>query len=361
VEFHGGNIFDFENEQLIDCSANINPLGIPLCFQEALLERMKEWTYYPDRKYRSLKKSIACYLGLENEEWILPSSGAMELISIAMEAYPFEKLLLFTPTFSEYERKAKQLKMPVERIPLSERDEFQPNLEKMIEKVEKDSLIILCNPNNPTGVLVSTKELLVWIEKVQHKGGYVLIDEAFIEFTDQYPRTSLIPAGLSLDHLLIVRAATKFFGMPGVRLGYGVTRNAQWRESIQQRMDPWHIHIGAVIAGEVIFHDKEYIQFSRQWIQKERLYCYKELQGISALKAYPSQGNFHWIRLLPSAQMDAWELQQKLLEDHILIRSPQGFYNTDSYFFRLAIKNHRENQYVLHFLQKKLENKKGES
>ncbi|GFP76924.1 pyridoxal phosphate-dependent aminotransferase [Clostridium fungisolvens] len=353
MEYHGGNIYE-HNKAIIDFSSNINPLGVPQCFKGALLKGIADFSVYPDREYKKLRQNIARYIGNISIENIIPGNGAVDIIYRALEAIEYKSLYISTPTFSEYKRAGEKVKMAVKEINLYEQEYEKIDLGGLIENIKEQSVVLLCNPNNPTGTLIEKTEFLELLKNLQKTKSFLIIDEAFIEFAPKFKDASMVEFISQYDNLLIIRAATKFFGMPGIRLGYGITSNIGLINSIERNMEPWSVNTAAEIAASCIFDDHEYIKATLDWIGSERRYLYQKLSELNGLKVYSSSSNFLFLKLLDE-KMDAYGLQEKLLEYNILIRLPKGFSGVSRYNFRIAIKDRKNNDILISSLKEVIE------
>lgn len=353
MEYHGGNIYE-HNKAIIDFSSNINPLGVPRCFKRALLEDIADFSAYPDREYRKLRQNIARYIGNVSIDNIIPGNGAVDIIYRALEAIEYNNLYISRPTFSEYKRAGEKVKMEVQEIDLYKHEYEEINLDCLIENIKEQSVVLLCNPNNPTGTLIEKSEFIELLKSLKKSKSFLIIDEAFIEFAPKFKDASMVEFISEFDNLLIIRAATKFFGMPGIRLGYGITSNIELIKSIERNMEPWSVNTAAEIAASCIFDDREYINATLDWIGSERSYLYDKLSEINGLKVYKSNSNFLFLKLL-NEKLDAYDLQKKLLEYNILIRLPKGFGGVSRYNFRIAIKDRINNDILISSLKEIIE------
>ncbi|SES87966.1 pyridoxal phosphate-dependent aminotransferase [Anaerobranca gottschalkii] len=348
MDFHGGNIYRYNNTNLIDFSSNINPLGIPYIFKKKLIDNLDVLTRYPDIHYKKMRETIGSYLGVDNFNSVIPGNGAVEIIYKTLLALDIEEVLIAAPTFAQYRIAAGLKKIPYEEVVVyMENGKFLK--EKLLEKINNlpnKSLVIICNPNNPTGTLIPLETIEIIAQKLIKKKGYLLLDEAFIEFTDNYPVSSMVKNLKNYQNIIIIRAATKFFGIPGIRLGYGVSENELLINKIKGIMEPWNVNALAVLAGETIFLDKNYIKDSRKWIRKEKVFFERNLEKLSKVIYLNSQANFI---LLKIKDMEAQKVKKMLLQRNILIRTLEGFTGIDQNYFRVAIKDRRNNEY---FFQK---------
>ncbi|MGD8399739.1 MAG: threonine-phosphate decarboxylase CobD [Bacillota bacterium] len=348
MDEHGGNIYRY-NRMILDFSANINPLGVPESFQQALRERVGTFALYPDPAYRTLKQQVAAYLGVD-PEWVIVGNGAVDLIYRAIWAAGRDRVYGLAPTFSEYRYAAQLAKAEYRDLPLFTADYARFDFTKMSGLVEPNATVVLCNPNNPTGTMAARDELGQVAERLAGQNSYLIVDEAFIEFTDSFADRTMLPLAARYPNLLVIRAATKFFGMPGLRLGYGVSANRAWRERLQALAQPWTVNTAAVLAAEVIFKDWDYQQRSREWITAERKFLYEELAALPEVRVYPSQANFFLVKLLRT-DLDAAQLQGRLITQGILIRGPQGFTGLTPNHFRVAVKDRASNERLVAALQ----------
>jgi len=348
MNFHGGNIYDYKNI-LYDFSANINPAGIPQSFKKALMENVDVFARYPDIEYRDLKRNIKDYLYLDDNAHVLVGNGAVDLIYSILDSLDYSKLFTMAPTFSEYRKAAITSNMKYEEVFCYNHDFSKVDIELLLDKVEERSVVILCNPNNPTGFLIDIPTLAYIAAELNKNNCILVIDEAFIEFTEGYPYSSFLTWLREFENVVCIRAATKFFGMPGIRLGYAVTYSRSIWDKVSRNQQPWSINSAAVIAGSCIFRDKDYISKSHEWIKEERSFLYDGLTKIKGVEVYPSKANFHLLKITQK-NMDAYELRDKLAKQGILIRTPDGFSHLTPEHFRLAVLDRNANTYLLYAL-----------
>lgn len=350
MNHHGGNIYEYEGVLLVDFSSNINPLGVPSSFEKALQENLYQFTQYPDIQYKGLRTAIAEYVNIQDIEDIVVGNGAVELIYKTIAAVGSKRVYTMGPTFSEYSRAASLSGAVYEEVNAYDTQLHNWDLSLLLEKIQPDSTVVLCNPNNPIGTLLSKTQMCRLTEFLAEKNSMLIIDEAFMEFTDTYPSDSMISEIETYQNLMIIKAATKFFGMPGIRLGYGISKNKILRDKIKSSLEPWNINTAAVIAGSCIFEDAEYIQKSRGWIQRERNRMYQAVKEIKELTIYPSSVNYHLMKSNVKG-LDAWKIQELLVEKNFLIRTPEGFQFLTPYHFRLAVKDADSNNALIEALK----------
>ena len=343
---HGGDLLTYEscyNGQLIDFSSNINPLGRPEGLEEVLINSFKSLASYPDIKYRKLRTSISKYLNC-SEENVLVGNGAVEIINNFI--IPAKRVVLMTPAFSEYEKRA--IAHGKEVIKTSYKEDFSIDLEQLENVLKEEDLLILGNPNNPTGLRIEEDILLDIYKLVINKNAYLLLDEAFYEFCPEDYDSIEIFKKFQYENIGIIRAATKFFALPGIRLGYGCASKKRVLDLSNIEL-PWSVNALADIAGQYIFNDDSYIKTSREYIEKERNYLLSELSKIEAITPYITHTNYILIKL---HKWDEDYLFNFFLEDGLVIRKCSSFVELGKNHIRVAIKDRENNQRLINSFKK---------
>ena len=387
MDFHGGNIYKVFREknikEILDYSSNINPYGIPESLKKRITENLEVLERYPDPDYVELRQKLA-NLNKVNLSDIVLGNGATEIIFLFMKVINPKKILIVSPTFGEYERAVKATeisgdtvslsssngdnknienkKIEIEYFELKESDDFKLNIGNLKNELEnKYDLLIICNPNNPTGKflkLAQTEEILKECNKYDTK---LFIDEAFIEFLADGMKESIINTEENKKNLFVTRAFTKFFAIPGLRLGYGMYFDKELEKKISEKKEPWSVNNFAEMAGSTVLDDAEYIEKTLKWIAEEKKYMYEKLNEISGMKVYETEVNFITGKIdekLFSEGVNVKILREKMLEQGILIRDASNFKFLDERFFRLAIKDRASNERVIEAM-KEIFRKKG--
>ena len=375
MDFHGGNIYKVFREknikEILDYSSNINPYGIPESLKSRIIENLEILERYPDPDYVELREKLA-NLNNVNLSDIILGNGATEIIFLFMKVINPKKILIVSPTFGEYERAVKAVgtsrnsidlscsddnknienkEIEIEYFELKESDDFKLNIGNLKNQLEKKyDLLIICNPNNPTGKflkLAQTEEILKECNKYDTK---LFIDEAFIEFLADGMKESIINTEENKKNLFVTRAFTKFFAIPGLRLGYGMYFDKELEQKISEKKEPWSVNNIAELAALTVLDDTEYIEKTLKWITKEKIYMYEKLNEISGIKVYETEVNFITGKIdekLFSEGLNVKVLREKMLEQGILIRDASNFKFLDERFFRLAIKDRTSNDRVI--------------
>ncbi len=338
---HGGDTLtygDIYAGPIIDFSSNVNPLGYPKGLEFEWMKGFEDLRAYPDIKYRALRKSVGDYLGADPEQ-IVVGNGSMELIDAMIARYSVVQF--FQPSFGEYEARAKIRNKSIVSIAMEDANEV--DFDVLGENIREESLFILGNPNNPTGYRMSKENLLKFYQMIREKNAVLVLDEAFFEFCEpDYDSIDLFsPYGF--ENVLVVRAATKFFGLPGVRLGYGCT-SLDLAKKIREDLNPWSVNAFAEIAGRYIFKCQDFIDQSKAYIKEERDYLLGELRQFEDLEVYESKANFILIKLLKHKET---QVLQFFLERGLLIRTCQSFAGLEDQHIRVAVRSHEDNEKLI--------------
>jgi threonine-phosphate decarboxylase len=345
---HGGDVYLLARTlgvnlaDLLDFSASINPLGFPPGLTEAMQEALPEIVHYPDRRSLKLSAALAAYHHLTPEE-ILVGNGSTELIYLVARALRPRRGLIVTPAFSEYEHALNLARVPAAFHPTGESHQFAL---QEVPEVQAGDLVFLAHPSSPSGVLLDPELFLRVAARVEAAGAYLLLDEAFVDFVEaasmklhlgQFPR------------LLILRSFTKFFGIPGMRLGF-LLAAPPLVARLSGEQEPWSVNTMAQAMGRACLADSDYVSRTRTLIQRERKFLLDQLAVLPGLTTFPSVVNYLLVKLtLPG--MIAAALREQLLGHRIVIRDASNFRGLDERFFRVAVRGRAENERLLAALE----------
>lgn len=368
TDFHGGNIYKIFREKnidkILDYSSNINPYGLPENLKKEIFEKLFVLERYPDPDYIELREKIAEKNNL-NIENIIVGNGATEIIFLFMKILSPKKVLIVSPTFGEYERAIKATtlandSLEINYFELKETENFVLNVKNLETELENNyDLLILCNPNNPTGQFLKLKKLEEILKICEQKNTKLFIDEAFVEFVEDWENESIINSKENKENLFVIRAFTKFFAIPGLRLGYGICFNNNLLKKMLEKKEPWSVNNIADLAGKTVLDDENYIQKTKEWIKDQKKYMYENLNKIEGLRAYKTEVNFILLKIednLLEKGLDVKNLRKKMLEKGILIRDASNFIYLNKHYFRLAIKDKLNNEKVIETLTSILKN-----
>lgn len=351
---HGGNIYEAErkyNKKIIDFSANINPLGLPPNIKKAIYKNFGKILHYPDPETKDITGSIASYWGIK-EENILVGNGSTELIYLIMSRYRPKITAFSVPTFSEYERAAKNVKSRIRYIKMDPCFRRDDNEKAALQYSLRDSahgdILFLCNPNNPTGSLIIENRKM--IEKLFYK--LIVVDEAFMDFLPDEKKHTLIRRAQKSKKIIVLRTLTKFFALPGLRIGYLVAHRDVVR-ALRGHQAPWSANAFAQLAGNMTLQNRAYIRKTRLLIEKERAFLSNEIAKIKGLIPYPSVTNFLLVKI-EKGNITSKALQHALIKKGFLVRDCSNFRNLSKRYIRIAVRSRKENRKLLNALKKTL-------
>lgn len=353
---HGGNIKRIahcippgtqgKNNGIIDFSASINPLGYPKDVQKVVLENFDDIVHYPDIDCIDLRKCIAQKTGHSDDE-IIVGNGSTELFYLIPRTLRPAKGIVFQPTFSEFAEALKCSHAEVIHNVLREENNFGFHYHEDYFHDKKGEVAFLCNPNNPTGQLVERGVILDMVR--QHLQVMFVVDEAFIDFVDEPEKYSVINEVDKVRNLIVVRSLTKFYGFPGLRIGYLVANRELVRKMMEYK-EPWSVNTLAQCAAIVALEDREFISRSREFMSQERLFLYNEISHIHGLLPYKPTVNYILVKI-GLMGITSSLLCERLLEYGIAIRDCSNFIGIGSKYFRVAVRTREENIKLIHALK----------
>lgn len=349
---HGADLKDAEEKygvdesSILDFSSNIN-ISLPNLDFFSKEELMKRLSKYPDPYYRKLRDKLGKHFRV-NMDWIIPGNGATELIYLVMKSLDLKKVAIVNPTFSEYERAARTNGLEVVDI-YYEKSTFTIDLKEISKKLDEIDILIICNPNNPTGKLNDIKSVL---DLARDKDVLVFVDETFMEFVED-EKFSLMNELQNYKNLMILGAMTKFFGMPGLRMGYIFTSNQNILTNIWKNKEPWTVNSLAEYLCENVIEDELYKLNSKRKYKELRNNLIKNLKEIKELEVFEGQSNF---LLLKSKTKKVVKVKEELVINHkILLRDASNFKGLDESYMRVAIKGEEDNKKLVEGLRNVME------
>jgi threonine-phosphate decarboxylase len=359
AEEHGGNIhraseiLNMEMYDILDFSANISPLGIPEALKEIILSNMETLTHYPDPEYYRLRSRLSDYTGLPSCN-IIPGNGSSEIIFLLLKVLRPGNILIPAPSFSEYEKAAIDAGIGITLFELKEDDDFRLNIKSLKDEISAGTdCVMLCNPNNPTSTLISYEGMKLVIEHASRYKTTVIIDEAFIELTTGGTSNSMATLVKDYDNLFIIRAFTKVFAVPGLRLGYGMG-NEKLVEQMRSKQQPWSVNALAACAGEFIPGAGEYLQRIKAWLVQEKEWLFERLKEIASVKVFQPETNFILVKL-PDTGPDSATLKERMAKKGVLIRDASNFRFLNNRFIRVAVRDRESNKRLIEVLKEELD------
>jgi threonine-phosphate decarboxylase len=354
---HGGNVWEISEKtkiplsQVIDFSGPINPLGTPKKALQRISQNLSLIKHYPDPHHEGLVETLSHYVGVEPNN-IIVGNGSTELIYLFTEVFieSGHEAVIPVPTFGEY----KIATMKVGGRPLFLRCDPARNFRLDFDKLEraisrKTRIIFFCNPNSPTGKLYDKDDVLRIVRLGAEKNVLVIIDEAYIDFVDDDKRDSMAEYVSSHDNLFVLRSLTKFFGLAGLRIGFGIGSPDIVRALKKAKM-PWSVNSLAMFAAMEAVKDDDFIKRSRLLISRSRRSMKKMLQRIPWLRVYPSETNFFLIKIT-QGDLTSTQLKEGLAREGLLIRDCSNFDGLDNRFFRVSVNKPEQNEKLVEHLE----------
>lgn len=350
--FHGSDlekieeIFHIKKDEIVSFSANVNPLGISPLLRKTLSEKLDVITTYPDRDYTALRKCIGNYLDTDYQN-IIVGNGSTELISLFIQIEHPQKALILGPTYSEYEREISLGGGTSLYYPLKEEENFQLNWEGLKNQLNEHlDLLVICNPNNPTSTAITRKEMRKILDCCKQYDIFVMVDETYVEFAENYQDITAIPLTEYYNNIVILRGISKFFAAPGLRLGYAVTGNHDLLKAINTRKNPWTINSLAEVAGTLMFTDAEYISQTRDLISRERKKIVQELSHMDSVKIYTPVANFVLLQIL-NDHVTSEDVFEHAIRQKMMIRDCSTFPFLDNKYIRFCFMDPDNNKRLL--------------
>ncbi|MFC0394936.1 threonine-phosphate decarboxylase CobD [Paenibacillus mendelii] len=343
---HGGDLrtaqelFGIPTEQFIDFSANMNPFGSPACVADVLNHYADTITQYPDPSVRELRHKLGNHHDLD-PACILVGNGAAELIDLAVRLYRPEVTVVTAPCFVEYADAARKCGSSIHTLLLSPETQFRLTVEttrQALHELREEgmhpgrALWFLGSPNNPTGQLVDPEI----VRELLFEGERVIVDEAFMDFVPDAARYSLLREAAVNERLLVVRSMTKFYAVPGIRLGYiaGAPRTIA---ALRELQVPWSVNSLAQQIGAAVLDEKQYGERTMEWLKVERPWLVSQLSELG-LKVCPGEVNYILFSMPAKFHMTSKQLQHEMGIRGVLIRDASRFDGLDETYCRIAVR-----------------------
>jgi len=346
VSRHGGDVHGWalttgiRRENIIDFSASINPLGTPREVLRTIRARLHDVEHYPDPDSTELRTRLSAAFDLDPSV-ILCGNGCTELIYLLPRALPLRKVLIVRPTFNEYERACATASpgCAVASYPLRARNDFELDPVAVLHEAASvgADAVFLCNPNNPTGRVVERDIMEEAATVAADRKIYLVIDESFIEFT-----TAASAVGLTRGnpYLIVLRSMTKFYALPGLRLGWGVFP-ARVARALNAIREPWSVNTLAQAAGVAALSLTAHSERTHVFLSREKQRLERGLQTLG-IDYTTSRTNYYLLRSRHCPQ-----ILRGLRDQNILVRDCSNFKGLDKNYIRVAVRKKRDNDILL--------------
>lgn len=361
-KIHGGNIFQFAHEQriepyeVVDFSANINPLGPSQRGLDALNAQLRYISHYPDATNDDVLNAIADTYEMDKYQ-IIVGNGAAELLYAICRLPGYTGAFVPAPGFSEYKEALEASKLPVRDIFYRPRedDNGKPYFEVPYLALEtfaaelkgQDGRIIvfLGNPNNPDGTLLDKDHIRTVASMLKDANSLLVIDESFIDFVGNDPLQDNEHSMRSLvnefDNIIVVHSFTKFYAVPGLRIG-AAFGNETLITQLQQYIPSWSVNTLAQAYTKAALNDVDYIKRTKQELNEERAFMYNALDDIEGITVYPPSANFILFQVNQEG-ITANYINEELKKYNMIVRNCDSYVGLTNHWVRIAIKDHDTN------------------
>lgn len=358
---HGGNIYAAARKlgrrvnRLIDFSASINPLGpSPLALQ-AIVRAPRLVQHYPDPECVALRDALAAHWGLHAEQIVI-GNGSTELIYLIPAALSLRHLVIMGPTFSEYAKAMSKTGGTVTMVMAERAGGYVPPVKQLLRLMKASGksrqgpfdAVLLCNPNSPTGQACAAEDVMEVARLAQRREMQLIVDETFADYCEE---RSILPAAIPSSGAIVLRSFTKFYGLPGLRVGY-MLATAQTAGRIRVRQPPWSVNAVAQEAARVALNDARHAKQSRSFMSLERARFHGMLTQIPDCTLFPSQANFFQMELPEGRRASV--VAEQLRRQGLLIRDCSAVPGLNERTVRLAVRQRADNDKLAHALARLL-------
>ena len=353
---HGAEVLSAAEESgllpqdILDFSSSVNPLGPSKKALEAAKKAFNLISAYPDSNCNELRQVIAGHFSGITKGNVVVGNGSTELMYLFAEVFlkEGEKALIPAPTFGEYESAVRKTGGTPKFVKLNKN--FNIEAATFEGEMAGAKIVFLCNPNNPTSMLIPQETLNDIIERALEQNTLVFLDEDFLEFVENEKTLTLIGKIGKYPNLFILRSFTKIFGLTGLRIGYGIA-NEEIINVLSCAKIPWNVNCLAQAAAVAALKDEEHLRVTRELIKKEKAWLQAEIGQKKSLKFSVPDANFFFIDIRKSG-FTAADLKNQMLKQGLLIRDCTSFKGIDEFYVRIAVKTHAENERLIDALKR---------
>lgn len=343
---HGGDLLTAQTQYggpVLDFSANLNPLGMPESVRQAAAAAVTEAIHYPDPLCRTLRAGIAVRDGVRAEQ-VICGNGAADVLFRLVQAKAPRRALVTAPTFSEYEQALRSVNCHVKHHYLKPERNFDVT-EAILKGITPGlDMVFLCTPNNPTGRMIAPDLLNSILHRCEELDILLAVDECFLALSDWGDSSGMAPCLSESKRLFLLRAFTKSYAIPGLRLGYGLSGDKALLEKMSAVGQPWPVSGPAQAAGAACLQAADWPGRARKLIQTERAWLLDQLR-VRHLTVWEGQANYLLFRA-PGRT----DLKALLLERGILVRSCANYVGLGEDYYRAAVRPRAENERLIQAL-----------
>ena len=340
------NTLRIEQYETVLYDANLNPLGIPVSVKQSIANNIGSIIKYPDIYYTNLKTAIADYAGTSLER-IIMGNGSPDLLRLFAALLAPKKSMILVPSSSEYEKVMIAYGSEVVFYDLDEEKEFELDVEDLISKLDSSlDLLIIGNPNNPTSKIITREDVAVIVEACKALDIFLLVDEMYIEFTDDYEEITAVPLTDEYQNLAILRSVSKFFAVPGLRFAYAIMNNEDLSQIIDLTTTKNNIATLSAIAGIDMFKDTKYFEDSRSVVHTERSLVYLAMSPCRTIKLYKPYANFMLMKLL-NEDLTSSQVAEHCSLRGIMLRRCDNIRGLGNKYLRFCFMNPKQNDLMV--------------
>ncbi|WP_122642330.1 pyridoxal phosphate-dependent aminotransferase [Luxibacter massiliensis] len=337
---HGGDIYTYQG--MTDFSTNINPLGPSSEVLRTARESLAHIGEYPDSRCRELVEALSKKEGIPGET-VVPGNGAADLIFSLVFAKKPKKAVLTIPSFLEYEQALEAAGCEIVYARLHEEENFCLTERYLDQLTEGVDLIFLCSPDNPSGQAIEKALLEKIVQKCVDLQITVVLDQCFYEFMEDQGQVMAAREAIKIPNIFLLRAFTKMYALPGLRVGYGISGNQELLKRLESARQPWSVSGVAQAAACAALEDQERVVRTRNFVSEERKMMEKELERIG-VRYFPPSANY----MLLKSKYDLFRL---LKAKKILIRDCSNYRGLKKGYYRIAVKGRQENRQLIEALE----------
>lgn len=327
-------------------NSNLNPMGVPESVTKALSENLNSIIRYPSEYYGALKKAISAYSG-SKEDYIVLGNGLSDMLRLYASLIIPAKALIAVPTATEYENVLSIYGCETSYYELDEEKDFVMDAKDFVSKLDSSyDMVILGNPNNPTSQIISRMDMELIAEVCKELDIFLVIDEMYIEFTEDYESLTCVPLVEEFDNIAVLRSVSKFFAVPGLRLSYSITSGSSHLDLIAATVAPNKISTLTAAACTAMFSDSKYIEESRSQIHTERNLIYSAMSTNKNIKLYKPYANYMLVKILKD-DLTAQNIEEHCRTKGIIIRNCSNFNKLDNKYIRFCFMKPKQNDLLV--------------
>jgi adenosylcobyric acid synthase len=336
---HGGNLRRLAQtagkpeHDIIDFSANLNPLGPPEWFRHLISSNISKLAQYPDPESSVLLDAVAGHYGAALDE-VIVGNGSSELLYLIPRLLG-KRCVIPVPSYVDYARAGFSAGKEIVPLLLREEEGFALNLTSLESCLRDEDLVFIGQPNNPTGTVCEAEKLRELAQK--RPAVTFAIDEAFADFAGDLGRMTRNRS----RNVIVLLSQTKIFAMPGLRLGCAIADSTIIRK-LRKLQPPWPVNALAQAVGAAALRDREYLERTRSYVCRQREILVRELGSSGDFTVYSGHANFLLMKINRPG-LNASTLARELLAQGIAIRVCDNFEGLNERFFRVAVRTEEEN------------------